>query len=322
MTQHYTLSVDEDSHYKRLDHYLAEALPLSRSRLKRLIEEGAVTLEGTPVTAPSKKLVRFQTVSVVVPALEEGHPEAQDIPLAIVYEDADLLVVDKPAGLVVHPGAGHPDQTLVNALLAHCGDSLSGIGGVRRPGIVHRLDKGTSGLMVVAKNDVAHQALSAQFADRSLSRHYLAFVWGVPKVLEGTLESHIGRSPRHRQKMAQLPTGGKIAVTHFEVKTLFKPYASLLVCRLETGRTHQIRVHMTEFGHPLLGDPLYGRPPRDVAPPYREAIRALTDGGARPALHAYKLHFLHPKTLERKSFESPLPQDLQRLQAFLRHPEG
>ena len=319
MTETYTLPVDEESHLQRLDRFLAEKTPFSRSRLKPLIEKGSVTLDGEPVKSPSRKLSVAQIVSVVVPDLEEALPEAQDIPLDVVYEDEDLLVINKQAGLVVHPGAGHPDQTLVNALLAHCGDSLSGIGGVRRPGIVHRLDKGTSGLMVVAKNDQAHQALSAQFSDRTLSRRYLAFVWGTPKVLEGTLETNIIRSPRHRQKMAVCKVGGKLAITHFEVKEVFKPYTSLIECSLETGRTHQIRVHMTEFGHSLLGDPLYGRPARGIAPPFRDAVRDLTDEGTRPALHAYRLRFRHPRTNNKKTFEVPMPEDLLALESFLRN---
>lgn len=317
MPETYNLTVTPEFHLKRLDHYLSENVPLSRNRLKSLIEEGGVIFKGNPLTTPSKKVQTGQLFSVIVPDIKEPEPEAQKIPLNILYEDEDLLVLDKPAGLVVHPAAGHADGTLVNALLAHCGDSLSGIGGVRRPGIVHRLDKGTSGLMVVAKNDFSHQALSSQFADRTLSRRYIAFVWGIPKVLEGTLEANIGRSPHHRQKMAVCQVGGKPAITHFEVQEIYKPYTCRVECSLETGRTHQIRVHMTEFGHSLLGDPLYGRPARGVAPPFREEIKRLTQEGTRPALHAYKIKFRHPKTEKRVSFESPLPDDLQQLHSFL-----
>ncbi len=317
MTENYTFFVSEENQLKRLDQFLAEFSPLSRSRLKNLIEEKHVLVDGAIVTSSSRKTVLGQEIRLEVPELEEPLPVAQDIPLDVVYEDEDLLVINKPAGLVVHPAAGHPDHTLVNALLAHCGDSLSGIGGVKRPGIVHRLDKGTSGLMVVAKNDHAHQGLSSQFSERALSRQYLAFVWGIPKVLEGTLEHNIGRSPRHRQKMALYKTGGKPAITHFEVREIYKPYTSLIECRLETGRTHQIRLHMTEFGHSLLGDPLYGRPSRGISPPFKESIKKLTEDGTRPALHAYRLKFLHPKTGRKKVFEVPLPEDLLKLQSFL-----
>ena len=313
----YTYTVSEDDGSPRIDRFLSENAPLSRSRLKALIESQAVTVDTKVVTTPSKKLVLNQIVEVVVPDLEDPLPKPQDIPLDIVYEDEDVIVVNKEAGLVVHPAAGHPDSTLVNALLAHCGDSLSGIGGVKRPGIVHRLDKGTSGLMVVAKNDKAHQHLSAQFSDRTLSRKYLAFVWGIPKVLEGTLEANIGRSTRHRQKMALRTAGGKPAITHFEVQEIFKPNAALVECSLETGRTHQIRVHMTEFGHSLLGDPLYGRPPRGIAPPFRDKIRSLTEDATRPALHAYKIKFVHPTTEKKMSFKVDLPEDLQNLYSFL-----
>lgn len=317
----YTFTVTEEDGCPRIDRFLSEKAPLSRSRLKALIEGQAVTVNNQVVTTPSKKLAFSQVVEVVVPDLEDPLPEPQDIPLDIVYEDDDIIVVNKEPGLVVHPAAGHPDSTLVNALLAHCGDSLSGIGGVRRPGIVHRLDKGTSGLMVVAKNDKAHQHLSEQFSDRTLSRKYLAFVWGIPKVLEGTLEANIGRSPRHRQKMALRTTGGKPATTHFEVQEIFKPNACLVECRLETGRTHQIRVHMTEFGHSLLGDPLYGRPPRGIAPPFRDKIRSLTEDATRPALHAYKIKFIHPETGKKISFKVDLPGDLQTLYSFLQSEE-
>lgn len=317
-----TYSVAEEDANGRLDRFLSEKAPLSRNRVKSLIEAGGVTIQGHVVTSPSKKLLVDQAVSVTVPALEDPVPQAQEIPLDIVFEDEDVVVLNKPAGLVVHPAAGHPDSTLVNALLAHCGESLSGIGGVKRPGIVHRLDKGTSGLMVVAKNDQAHQHLSQQFSDRTLSRRYLAFVWGIPKVLEGTLEASIGRSPRHRQKMALRTSGGKPAITHFEVQEIFKPNACLVECRLETGRTHQIRVHMTEFGHSLLGDPLYGRPPRGIAPPFRDKIRELTEDGHRPALHAYRLKFVHPSSEKKMSFKVDLPEDLETLYAFLQSGEG
>ncbi len=295
----------------RLDKWLAEALPhLSRSRIKALIEDGRVSSDGQTMADPSAKVKPGQCFAVAIPPPEPATPEPQDIPLDIVYEDADLVVIEKPAGLVVHPAAGNPDNTLVNALLSHCTDSLSGIGGVSRPGIVHRLDKDTSGLLVVAKNDQAHQHLAKQFEDHSIDRAYHAVVWGVPQPRSGVIEGNIGRSPNDRKKMAVVNKGGKRALTRYRVLRTFGDVASLVECRLETGRTHQIRVHMTSIGHPLVGDPVYGRPRsgriKGVSAEAREALSEFP----RQALHAVLLGFSHPRTGERLKFESDIPNDL------------
>ena len=292
---------------QRLDRALADALPsLSRERLKALMLEGAVTLAGKRPT-PSLKVVGGEEVSVSVPEAAPATAEAQQIPLSIVYEDADLLVVDKPAGLVVHPAAGNPDGTLVNALLHHCAGGLSGIGGVARPGIVHRIDKDTSGLLVVAKTDLAHEGLVKQFATHSIGRRYLAVVAGRPSPPAGRIEGAIGRHPVHRKKMDIVSPGkGKHAVTHYRTLQPLKD-AALVECRLETGRTHQVRVHMASSGHALLGDPLYGR----TRASHRDLLKSL--GFGRQALHARSLQFVHPRTQENLTFESPVPSDIQEL---------
>src|SRR6478672_12795617 len=263
--RHVTVAGDEGS--ARLDRVLAVRLPeLSRSRLKALILAGSVTVRSAPVRDPAYHVVSGDTITIDVPEAVAAEPAGEDIALDIVYEDQDIIVINKPRGLVVHPAAGHETGTLVNALIAHCGASLSGIGGVKRPGIVHRLDKDTTGLMVVAKNDQAHQSLTAQFADHGrtgeMRRGYLAFVWGVPNRARGTIDAPIDRHPHAREKMA-VRDGGREAVTHWEVREAFqgrdgKPVASLLACQLETGRTHQIRVHLAHIGHPLMGDSVYG----------------------------------------------------------------
>src|SRR5499426_936154 len=298
---------------ERLDRVLAHRVAeLSRSRHKALILAGRVAIDGA-------------TIVLDLPPTEEVAVAPESIPLDVVFEDADLIVIDKPAGLVVHPAAGNWSGTLVNALVAHCGDSLSGVGGVKRPGIVHRLDKDTSGLMVVAKTDRAHRALSRQFADhgrgKALARGYLAFVWGVPERPRGTIDKPIGRHSHAREKMA-VRTGGRAAVTHWEVLERYagtdgRPVASLIACQLETGRTHQIRVHLAHIGHPLMGDDLYGPGFKTKAvhlPP--AAHQALGDLG-RQALHAYLLGFEHPATGEYLEFRSELPVDLARLQIDL-----
>ena len=301
----YTVSVPEDKARLRLDRFLADALaPLSRSRLKGLIEDGCVTRDGEIADDPSAKVRAGEEYTVAVPAPAPAAPVPQDIPLDVVFEDDDLIVIDKPAGMVVHPAAGHADGTLVNALLAHCGSSLSGIGGVTRPGIVHRLDRGTSGLMVAAKNDVAHRHLSRQLEDRSLSRRYKALVWGVPEPREGDIEGAIGRNPANRKKMAVVKKGGKAALTHYRVLKPVGTKAALVECRLATGRTHQIRVHMAQMGHPVIGDPLYGGgtarrlkgAPEDSANVLREL--------EFQALHAYKIGFIHPSSGEKIYLES------------------
>ncbi len=309
----HTLSVQTPQAGMRLDKWLAESLPdISRSRLKGLIESGQVSLDGAPVTEASRKLKGFETCMIGIPDATVADPQAEAIALDVVYEDDHLIVIDKPAGMVVHPAPGNRSATLVNALLHHCGASLSGIGGVKRPGIVHRLDKDTSGLLVAAKTDAAHQGLAAQFAAHSLTRAYRALCWGVPLPRQGEIAGNIGRSASNRKKMALVERGGKPALTRYQVQKTFAQAAALVECRLATGRTHQIRVHMTAIGHPLIGDPLYGRgtgrgkglPPE---------IRAHLIGFPRQALHAFLLGFLHPITGEFLQFESKIPQDFNGL---------
>jgi 23S rRNA pseudouridine1911/1915/1917 synthase len=296
---------------ERLDRALAVRLSgLSRSRLKQLIEEGRVTAAGATIREPATRVKPGEVYEVAVPEPVADTPAPQALALDVRYEDEHLLVLEKPAGLVVHPAPGNAEGTLVNALLAHCGDRLLGIGGVKRPGIVHRLDKETSGLMVVAKSDLAHAALAAGFAERTIRRAYKAVVWGVPLPRRGEMTGNIGRSPRNRQKMAVLARGGKPAVTRYEVLREFKGIAALVECRLATGRTHQIRVHFSEAGHALVGDPVYGGrrgPARLGALPHEAA--AAVGGFPRQALHAYLLGFEHPATREVLEFKSDLPSD-------------
>lgn len=318
-----TVELAPEDRGERLDRVLARHLPdLSRSRLKALILEGQVELDGTPIDDPGLKLKNTSSVTIIVPDAVDPEPKAENIPLTIVYEDDDLIVIDKPAGLVVHPGAGNETRTLVNALIAHCGESLSGIGGVKRPGIVHRLDKDTSGLLVVAKNDAAHQALSAQFADHGrtgpLERAYRAIVWGRPDRSSGTIEANLDRSNFARDKMAVVRAGkGREAITHWQLEESFgdpkAPIASLLTCRLETGRTHQIRVHMAHSGHPLLGDATYGSGFKTKEKHLPEAAQEALKRLDRQALHAAELGFAHPRTREFMHFVSPLPQDFEDL---------
>lgn len=325
-----TVTVAEEDAGGRIDRVLAARIPsLSRSRLKALILGGQVTTAHVTILDPASPVKAGDVISVNLPPPEDPVPQGENIPLAIVYEDDDLIVLDKPRGLVVHPSAGHATGTLVNALIAHCGDSLSGIGGVKRPGIVHRLDKDTTGLLVVAKNDKAHKALSKQFADKlesGLQRGYLAVVWGAPDRPKGTIDAPLDRSPINREKQA-VREGGRDAITHWEMRERYvskegkdagKPVASLLACMLETGRTHQIRVHLAHIGHPIMGDETYatgfktkaGRLGQDA----RDALEAL----GRQALHAAVLGFTHPVTGETLRFEAPLPPDLARLVAALR----
>lgn len=322
--------VDAAHEGSRLDRALADAttaagLGLSRTRLQALIADGHVTVEGAIALNAKVRVAAGACGTVAVPEARAAEPAAQAMALDVLFEDADLLVIDKPAGLVVHPAAGHPDGTLVNALLAHCGDSLSGIGGVRRPGIVHRLDKDTSGLLVVAKTDAAHAGLSATFADHgrsgSLVRAYLAFVWGVPDRATGTISSDLGRDPHNRLKVAVVKSG-RPAVTHWSVARRFRDSASLLRCRLETGRTHQIRVHMTELGHAIIGDPVYGTHLRTKAMRLSGEARQRALSLPRQALHAATLGFAHPVTGEPLLFQSPLPADLAALQDALESKEG
>ncbi len=318
---------------ERLDRALAQLAAeagsdLSRTRLQALVRDGAVTVAGAVVADPKHRVREGDALCVSVPDALPAEPAGEAIALVIVHEDEDVIVIDKPAGLVVHPAAGHETGTLVNALVAHCGDTLSGIGGVRRPGIVHRLDKDTSGLLVVAKNDRAHQGLSAQFADHGrtgpLERAYEAIVWGVPDRVRGTIEAPIDRDSRSRERMAVVRAGhGREAVTHWERLEAFadadgKPLAARLLCQLETGRTHQIRVHLTHAGHPLLGDPLYGTGFRTKSARLPPGTRAVVDAFPRQALHARTLGFAHPRTGETLRFESPLPPDMAALLAALR----
>ena len=331
---------------ERLDRLLARHVAeLSRSRLKALIEAGAVTLDGHTIRDPNHRVNSGAAIAVDVPPPEPAKPMAEAIPLRVIYEDDDIIVIDKPRNLVVHPATGNWTGTLVNALIAHCGDSLSGIGGERRPGIVHRLDKDTTGVMVVAKNDRAHQALAAQFADHgksdeSFERSYLALVWGAPERPHGTVDKPIDRHPKSRDRMA-VREGGREAVTHWQVLERYAgkpgprrigragkpekseaPVASLLACRLETGRTHQIRVHLASIGHPVMGDPVYGggfRTKTALLPP--EAQAALGALG-RQALHAHILTVKHPSTGGILTFRSELPPDLARLRSALAAPGG
>jgi 23S rRNA pseudouridine1911/1915/1917 synthase len=297
----------------RLDKALAEASGLSRERVKALLGEGRISLSGKAVSQPSLKVEAGVPFTIAVPEAAPAEAVAQDIPLNVVFEDEDLIVVDKPAGLVVHPAAGNLDGTLVNALLHHCRGQLSGIGGVARPGIVHRIDKDTSGLLVVAKTDRAHEGLAAQFADHSIERAYLAVVAGRPVPLAGTVTGAIARSNTNRKKMAIVEDGrGKHAVTHYRTLESLKS-ASLVECRLETGRTHQVRVHMSSIGHMLLGDPVYGRTPSAIRPILQKL------GFSRQALHAAELGFIHPVTGERVHFVSPIPDDMRTLIDELQH---
>ena len=294
------------AHGWRLDRALADALPtLSRERLKVLIASGAVMRDGVLVRDPARRTIAGDVLTVAVPDPTPAHNEAQDIPLVVAFEDEHLIVVDKQAGLVVHPAAGNLDGTLVNALLHHCGGSLSGIGGVARPGIVHRIDKGTSGLMVAAKTDRAHEGLARQFHDHSIDRRYLAITAGVPRPSSGSVDAPLARSSGDRKKIAVVP-GGKRAVTHYRTLTTLSD-AALVECRLETGRTHQVRVHMASLGHALLGDPVYGRT--------KHGHKALLDtlGFGRQALHATRLGFTHPISGNLVVLDSEMPADMQEL---------
>lgn len=311
----------------RLDAWLAERVEgiLSRSRIKALIKEGTVTLNGRAVTDPHRKIRPGDEIVVVIPEPEDPEPRGEAIPLDVLFEDDSLIVIAKPAGLVVHPGAGNWTGTLVNALIHHCGDSLSGIGGVRRPGIVHRLDKDTSGVMVVAKTDAAHQHLAAQFADHgrsgALERAYLALVWGRPERLTGTVDAPLGRAADRVRRAVRREAGGdaREAITHYRVIERYaeaadgQAAASLVECRLETGRTHQIRVHLAHIGHPLIGDRDYGGSMRTKSNKLPGETKATVDAFPRQALHAFLLQFEHPIMGETMRFETPLPADMQAL---------
>ncbi|WP_417825279.1 RluA family pseudouridine synthase [Thalassospira povalilytica] len=308
----------------RLDKVLAVAWPdQSRSRIKALIEDGHLRVNGDVARKMSAKVKQNDVFELVIPPAEPAEPIAENIKLDVLYEDDDLLVINKPAGMVVHPAAGNESGTLVNALLAHCVDSLSGIGGVKRPGIVHRLDKDTSGAMVVAKNDTAHRALSTLFSEdkENIDRAYLAVVWGVPRPLAGDIEGNIGRSPRNRKKMTVLRTGGKYALTHYKtLQSRDDSLASLVECRLATGRTHQIRVHMTHIGHSLVCDPVYGR--NKNSQKCNLETQELLNAFNKQALHARTLGFIHPRTGEYISTTAPLPDDLNALIESLNLSQG
>jgi 23S rRNA pseudouridine1911/1915/1917 synthase len=316
----------------RIDAWLAAILAddFSRSRIKAMIEEGATIVNGTVMTEAKRKVHPGDVIEITLPAPRDPEPKGEDIPLDVLYEDDDLIVLVKPAGLVVHPGAGNWTGTLVNALIHHCGTSLSGIGGVRRPGIVHRLDKETSGVMVVAKNDIAHRHLSDQFADHGrtgpLERAYQAIVWGRPRQLKGTIDAPLGRSVDRTKRAVKREDAddAREAITHYEVIERYgeaedsTSLASLVECRLETGRTHQIRVHMAHIGHPLIGDPEYGAAFKTKVNRLPDEARQVVDGFHRQALHAFLLQIEHPATGETMHFEAPPPPDLERLIKALR----
>ncbi|MBB5073458.1 23S rRNA pseudouridine1911/1915/1917 synthase [Bartonella callosciuri] len=319
---------DESALGQRLDQWLAQQYrnALSRSRLQALIREGHLKVDGHPIREPKTKLKPNQIIELTMPVLRDAEPSGEDIALDILFEDDYVIVINKPAGLVVHPGNGNWTGTLVNALIHHCGNSLSGIGGVKRPGIVHRLDKNTSGVMVVAKNDLAHQSLSAQFSDhgrtRALDRRYHALIWGAPSRNVWTIDASLSRSPNNRTKQAVVQNShphARHAVTHFSLLEKYRlhanptPVASLLECRLETGRTHQIRVHMAHIGHPLIGDTVYGNAFKTKSNTLNPIIKNGIDQFNRHALHAISLTFEHPATDKVMSFSSPLPQDMAEL---------
>lgn len=322
------LTSDENSIGQRIDQWLAKECQadLSRSRIQSLIRDGLLKINGIEIREPKTKLRGGEEVTLSLPEPSAAEPQGEAISLDILYEDNDIIVINKPAGLVVHPGNGNWTGTLVNALVYHCGDTLSGIGGVKRPGIVHRLDKDTTGVMVVAKNDIAHKSLSEQFADHgrtgALKRAYQALVWGVPDRNNGSVDTYLGRSSRDRTRRAVVSPGqpdARHAVTHF---TMLEKYgsatdstavASLLECRLETGRTHQIRVHMAHIGHPLIGDMEYGSAFKTKANCLIEDIKTVVNGFSRQALHAASLTFKHPSTNEIMTFKSELPEDMAKL---------
>jgi 23S rRNA pseudouridine1911/1915/1917 synthase len=317
-SQRHEVAAGPDESGTRLDRLLARHLPdLSRSRVKALVEAGNVSAGGTTVTDPSYRVKPGQNFAIIVPEARHAKPQGQAIALDIVYEDDDLIVINKPAGIVMHPSPGNPDRTMVNALIAHCGDSLSGIGGELRPGIVHRIDKDTSGLIVAAKNDFTHRALSAAFATHEVERAYRAIVWGTPSPPAGEISGNIGRHPTHRKKMAVVSRGGKAALTRYRVLRPLGPAASLVECRLATGRTHQIRVHMAAIGHPLLGDPTYGRMTAARSDVLTRRNQEAVHGFRRQGLHAYLLGFRHPRSLEPMRWEADLPNDMKVLMDFL-----
>jgi len=318
----YKFTVSEEQNLKRVDQFIVEELPtFSRTKISKLIKEGALLVNNESIEERSKKVSFGDEVELSVPEPVPTDLKPQNIPLDVVYEDDDLLVINKPIGMVVHPGAGNPDGTLVNALLHHCKENLSGINGELRPGIVHRIDKDTSGLLVVAKNDIAHNVLAKQFEDHSIQRTYLAFVWGMPKPIHGRIETLIGRSKYNRQKMSADVASGKDAITNYKTLEVFKGKAisdiSLIECRLETGRTHQIRVHLAHQGNPILGDQMYGKKVRKIRD-LDEQLSIVLENINFQALHAQSLGFLHPKSEKELFFTKELPKDLLNLQKMLK----
>ena len=303
----------------RIDKWLAMVTGyITRSRLKSLLESGEVSVDNNTVYDPAYRVKSGQVVKLCIPEPSPASPIPQKIPLNIIFEDTDIIVIDKPPGMVVHPAPGNRDNTLVNALLSHCGNSLAGIGGVRRPGIVHRLDKDTSGLLVAAKTEVAHLELSKQFAARKVQRTYRALIWGIPLPTSGEIKGNIGRSPKNRKKMAILRLGGKPAITKYEVQETYYRSSCLVQCQLKTGRTHQIRVHLAHIGHPVMGDPLYKGRQRVLKNQLPDSAREFLIAFTRQALHAESLAFSHPITGQLSDFSSPLPSDFRQLLHILR----
>lgn len=309
----YAGPVTEDTLKLRIDKFITDNLPdFSRAQVQRLIEEGYVFADEDVITNKNFKTRLGDVYQITLPPPVEAAPIAQDIPLDILYEDDDLIVVNKPSGMTVHPAAGAYKDTLVNALLFHCQESLSGIGGVARPGIVHRIDRNTSGILVVAKNDVTHRNLAEQFFEHSIERTYYAVVYGVPPKKNGVIEGNIGRSNYDRKKMAIVQSGGKSAVTHYEVIENYKNAASLIKCNLETGRTHQIRVHLSSIGCNLIGDEVYTKA-KKTGVLFPEPLKSYINTFPRQALHAYSLGFIHPKTKKHLNFQADFPYDMKEL---------
>jgi 23S rRNA pseudouridine1911/1915/1917 synthase len=312
------VEIAADQGGERIDRAIAAAYPeISRSRVKALIVQGHLSLAGATIEDASLRVKPGQVFALTVPEAAPAKPQGQAIEIDVVYEDDDLIVIDKPAGMVVHPAPGNHDGTLVNALIAHCGESLSGIGGERRPGIVHRIDKETSGLLVAAKNDAAHQTLSAAFAAHAIERAYLCLVWGVPSPAAGSITGNIGRDPKDRKRMAVVTRGGKAAHTDYRVLHAFGLGAALVECRLKTGRTHQIRVHLAKIGHPLIGDPTYGKATQARRGRLAPTARTAAEGFPRQALHAAVLGFAHPRTGELLAWRSESPADFKGLEQAL-----
>ena len=318
---HITIECPSDQSKCRIDKFITDHLSesnYSRSRIKALIQDGNLLIDDTVIDDPSASVKPGSCYILTIPAVIDDTPQAEDIQLDILFEDADLIVINKPAGLVVHPAPGSPNGTLVNALLYHCGEGLTGIGGVARPGIVHRLDKETSGVMVAAKSQHAHIGLSELFASHTINRKYEALCWGVPSAMQATIDAPLGRHMIDRKKQT-IRENGRHAITHYSVTKLFPPFGCRIACTLETGRTHQIRVHLTSIGHSIIGDSIYGRPQRVAQMPDKISRKALAAIRAfdRQALHASELGFVHPVTHENMDFSAPFPEDMENLQTLI-----